>query len=100
MCDPMNPGVVCGAGKHCLPAANHIGTCKGPTGNGGQYAFCNSSNTCAPAFECIQTPFLTTYCMKWCVTDANCGAGDSCYYFVTPVYVGATEYGVCYDGAP
>ncbi|MFP6683954.1 MAG: hypothetical protein VB934_04545 [Polyangiaceae bacterium] len=67
-----------------------------------QYGNCLSSNDCADIYECITTGFNTTYCMQWCTADKDCPGFpfDACYPLLPAVYVGATEWGVCYDGFP
>lgn len=65
-----------------------------------QYGFCSTSADCSAAYECVNTPFMTVYCLKWCKTNLDCGGIDVCNTLNPPVYVGATEYGVCYDGNP
>ncbi len=99
-CDPMFPSAVCGKGKHCLPSQNGMTTCKGPTGNGGQYTTCKNDDTCLPADECVATPYNTVYCMDWCQNDLDCSGFDTCYYFKPPVYAGNIQYGACWDGFP
>jgi hypothetical protein len=99
-CDPMKPAIVCGSGKHCLPTTNGVPQCKGPTGAGTQYSTCKTSDTCAPAFECVTTPYKTTYCLQWCKSDVDCLSPNKCNALNPKVFVGATQYGVCYDGLP
>ncbi|MSP25868.1 MAG: hypothetical protein EXR75_12050 [Myxococcales bacterium] len=100
-CDPLNPGIGCGSGFHCVPQQSGMPLCAGPTGLGGQYDSCASSAQCGPPFECVQTPYLTVYCMKWCKSDFDCiGALDACTYFSPGLYIGGVQYGVCYDGYP
>jgi hypothetical protein len=99
-CDPMFPAPGCGSGKHCQPTQTGIPSCVGPIGVSGQYGFCGSSADCSAAYECVTTPYSTVYCLQWCKTDADCGGLDYCNTLNPPVYVGATEYGVCYDGYP
>lgn len=99
-CNPLSPKPGCGAGKHCKPTENGTPLCEGPVGFGTQYSSCSSSADCADVYECVNTPFNTVYCMKWCKTDNDCGLGDFCNTLDPPLYVGATEWGVCYDGFP
>lgn len=100
MCDPMNPGLECAATEHCFPEPDGNPICEGPVGPGGVYSSCLDATDCQAPFNCIDTGdiFLLPCCLSWCTGDADCAAGSSCYTLATPVYVGAVEYGVCYDG--
>jgi len=86
--------------EHCFPQPDGIPTCEGPVGSGSAYGACNDPSECQAALNCIDTGdiFLSPCCLRWCKTDANCNALESCVFLATSVYVGATEYGVCYDG--
>jgi hypothetical protein len=101
-CAPLSPAAVCGANHHCIPQTNGTPICQTPIGGGVQYGNCLSSNDCADIYECITTGFNTTYCMQWCTVDTDCPSFpfDTCYPLLPAVYVGATEWGVCYDGFP
>lgn len=96
----MNPGIECLSTEHCYPTPDGNPVCQGPVGGGGVYTGCLADDECQAALICIDTGdiFALPCCLSWCVTSADCGAGSSCYYLATPVYVGAVEYGVCYDG--
>jgi hypothetical protein len=50
----------------------------------------------------VNTPYATTYCMQWCSSDFDCPGYpfDLCNGLNPPLYVGAVEWGVCYDGFP
>ena len=100
-CNPLSPGTVCGAGMHCIPQTNGTPICQGPTGSGTQYASCTTSDTCAPIYECVFTGSFN-WCMQWCTSDFDCPGypTDLCYALNPAVYVGAQEWGVCYDGLP
>ncbi len=99
-CDPMNPGPVCGASQHCFPEPDGIPLCQGPVGPGGNYSACASPSDCQAALNCIDTGdiFASPCCLTWCTSVADCPGGSTCEFLLTPVYVGGTEYGVCYDG--
>ena len=90
----------CGGGKQCQPTANGMPNCVGPVGVSQQYGFCKTTADCGAAYECVNTPYSTVYCMQWCTSDFDCDGFDLCNTLNPPVYVGVTEYGVCYDGAP
>jgi hypothetical protein len=74
--------------------------CAGPVGSGGGYASCSTPADCAAVLECVDTgdPFGLPCCLKWCTTNADCPAGNTCAFLNPSVYVGSVEYGVCYDG--
>jgi hypothetical protein len=76
-----------------------VPVCEGPVGPGGNYSACDDPSACQAPYNCIDTGdiFLSPCCLEWCITDADC-PGSTCSYLATPVYVGNTEYGVCYDG--
>jgi len=99
-CDPMFPVQVCGNGNHCQPTPDNNPMCKGPIGAGQQYSSCVKSADCGAAFECVNTPFKTTYCLHWCTSDLDCGDFDLCHALSPPLFAGGIEYGVCYDGNP
>ncbi|MBK9259148.1 MAG: hypothetical protein IPM54_04870 [Polyangiaceae bacterium] len=86
--------------EHCFPQPNGMPTCEGPIGSGGNYAACLDPTDCQAAFNCIDTGdiFASPCCLRWCKTAADCGGLETCEFLATPVYVGATQYGVCYDG--
>jgi hypothetical protein len=100
-CDPLSPVLVCGGNNHCIPQPNGTPICQSPTGGAVQYGNCLSSDDCSGIYECVTTGFNTTYCMQWCASNFDCvGVFDTCYPLVPAVYVGAVEWGVCYDGFP
>jgi len=100
-CDPLNPVAACGAGAHCLPTTTGATVCNSPIGAGGQYSTCVSRAECGAVYECVNTPFATTYCMQWCrIGFADCSIFDTCTGLAPAIYAGAQEYGVCYDGFP
>ncbi len=100
MCDPQSPGPVCLASEHCFPQPDGNPICQGPVGGGGAYSACATPDDCQAALNCIDTGdiFASPCCLTWCTSAADCGAGSTCEYLATAVYVGAIEYGVCYDG--
>jgi hypothetical protein len=99
-CNPLNPGGVCTPAEHCFPMPNGVPVCQGPVGPGANYSACTTAADCQAAYECIDTGdvFLSPCCLEWCISAADCPGGSTCEYLSTPVYVGAIEYGVCYDG--
>ncbi len=101
VCDPLNPAAVCGGGYHCLPTTTGATVCDTPIGGGIQYSICSTRAECSSIYECVNTGFGTTYCMKWCrMGFADCTGIDLCTGLAPAIYVGAQEYGVCYDGFP
>jgi hypothetical protein len=100
-CDPLNPAPNCGSNSHCVPQPSGPPQCLGPLGFGTQYSTCNSSADCADIYECVQTGFLTVYCMQWCSSTSQCpGILDVCTYLNPAVYINSVQWGVCYDGFP
>ena len=53
---------------------------------------------CQGPYECIVISSLYYWCMQWCTSDFDCSIYDSCYPLTPAVYVGGTEWGVCWDG--
>lgn len=97
-CNPLNPAAECGAGNHCEPAADGNPVCLGPVGTGTQYDFCAGTNQCADIYACIDTG-VNDYCLQWCDDDFDCpNFLDVCVPLTPSVFVGGTEWGVCYDG--
>lgn len=72
----------------------------GPVGPGSSYSGCLDPSDCQAPLNCIDTGdiFGLPCCLSWCVSNADCGLGSTCAFLATPVFVGNTEYGVCYDG--
>jgi hypothetical protein len=99
VCDPTNPGPGCGANMHCVPTEVGDPVCEAPVGAGGPYAACATRAECGAALECVNDG-TDTCCMTWCSSDGDCGGAETCTFLNTPVYVGAVEYGVCWDGLP
>jgi hypothetical protein len=100
-CNPLDPAVACGANNHCVPQPSGVPLCSGPIGVGAQYSSCTTSAQCAAIYECVNTPYATTYCMQWCQMGSACPSFfDACVGLAPAVYVGAQEWGVCYDGFP
>lgn len=99
-CDPENPGAVCLSSEHCFPTPDGNPVCQGPVGGGGTYSACATPDECQAALNCIDTGdiFALPCCLEWCNSAADCPAGSTCEFLATAVYVGAVEYGVCYDG--
>ncbi len=99
-CDPENPGAVCLATEHCFPSPDGVPVCLGPVGAGTAYSACATASDCGPPYECVDTGdiFLSPCCLKWCNAAADCPGGSTCEFLNPAVYVGAVEYGVCYDG--
>ena len=99
-CDPENPGAVCLSSEHCFPAPDGNPVCLGPVGAGGTYSACGTADECQAALNCIDTGdiFALPCCLEWCNSAADCPGGSTCEFLATAVYVGAVEYGVCYDG--
>jgi hypothetical protein len=60
----------------------------------------HSETAVEAALNCIDVGdvFASACCLRWCKTSADCGVLETCEFLATPVYVGATQYGVCYDG--
>lgn len=98
-CDPTNPGPGCGANMHCVPTPTGDPICEAPVGAGGPYAACITRAECGATLECVNDG-SDTCCMTWCSSDVDCGGSETCTFLNTPVYVDATEYGVCWDGLP
>lgn len=99
VCDPTNPGPGCGANMHCVPTDVGDPVCEGPVGGGGPYAACITRAECGAPLECVNDG-SDTCCMTWCSSNSDCGGAETCTFLNTPVYVGAVEYGVCWDGLP
>lgn len=99
-CEPENPGPGCGAGQHCVPQISGDPLCE-PAGAGVDYQLCpNGRGDCAPIYECVFDG-LDACCMDWCQVGLNnCGGGETCTSFNTPVYIDGVEYGVCWDQLP
>ena len=99
-CDPENPAAECGANQHCVPQAAGDPLCD-IAGVGTAYALCPAGRSeCAPIYECVFDG-SDQCCMRWCQVAANnCGGSETCTSFITPLFIGATEYGVCWDGLP
>lgn len=101
-CHPLNPAAVCGPSSHCVPQTSGVGQCLAPAGFGTQYATCFGPADCAPIYDCITTPYATSYCMQWCTSDVDCPGypSDLCVGLDPPVYAQGYQWGVCYDGLP
>jgi hypothetical protein len=99
ICDPTNPSLECGANMHCVPTPTGDPICEPPVGPGGAYAACVTRAECGAPLECVNDG-SDNCCMTWCSSNADCGGGENCTFLNTPVYVGAIEYGVCWDGLP
>jgi len=102
-CDPLGPSAVCGPEMHCIPEITGIPSCSGPTGLGTQYADCYNGNAdCQDIYQCIETSTPYYWCMQWCTADTDCAdtgyPDDVCYGLDPAIYVGSTEWGVCWDG--
>jgi hypothetical protein len=99
-CQPENPAPGCGAGQHCVPQTSGDPVCE-PAGAGVDYQLCpNGRGDCAPIYECVFDGF-DACCMDWCQVGLNnCGGGETCTSFNTPVFIDGVEYGVCWDGLP
>ena len=69
-------------------------------GGGSAYFPCSTPADCQAALQCVDTGdiFANPCCLKWCTSAANCPAGSTCEFLAPAVYVGGTEYGVCFDG--
>ncbi|HHH27880.1 MAG TPA: hypothetical protein ENK57_06000 [Polyangiaceae bacterium] len=101
-CHPLNPAAVCGSGSHCVPQTSGVGQCLAPAGFGTQYFNCFGPTDCAPIYDCITTPYATSYCMQWCSSDFDCSGypSDTCIGIDPPLYAHGVQWGVCYDGLP
>jgi len=65
-------------------------------GAGGQNAACpNGATDCKAGFGCFMS--TSNICLHWCKFPggSGCPAGTTCQHLLTPLFVGATEYGVC-----
>lgn len=100
MCDPLNPGAECAATEHCFPQPDGNPLCAGPVGAGANYDGCLDPSECQANLNCIDVGdmVLLPCCLAWCTSVNDCPAGSTCEFLATAVYVGSTEYGVCYDG--
>ena len=94
----MQPSFVCLVSEHCFPQPDGTSVCQGPVGASGAYGSCATPNDCTAETNCINTGAGNPCCLTWCTSDADCSFFETCNFLATPVYVGATEYGVCYDG--
>jgi len=83
---------------HCEPTTSGDPECT-PAGSGTAYALCANNTQCAGPLECVFDGF-DSCCMSWCTSDLDCGIFETCEPLGTPVYVGTTAYGVCWDGFP
>jgi hypothetical protein len=83
---------------HCFPEADGNPLCNGPTGLGGAYSACTAHADCSPALACFDTGdiFASPCCLTWCTSDADCTGSSTCTFL--GIFVGATQYGLCYDG--
>jgi Stigma-specific protein, Stig1 len=101
-CHPLNPAAGCGAGSHCVPQTSGVAQCLSPTGFGAQYGSCLGPTDCAAIYDCVTTPYATSYCMQWCSGDFDCPGypSDSCVGLDPPLFAQGLQWGVCYDGFP
>lgn len=84
---------------HCLPTDTGDSICEGPAGNGDQYNLCDSREDCAEVLECVFIG-VDACCLTWCTSDFDCAISELCTELDPPVYIGAQEYGLCWDGDP
>lgn len=101
-CHPLNPAAACGPSSHCVPQTSGVGQCLAPAGFGTQYSGCFGPADCAPIYDCITTPYATSYCMQWCTSDVDCLGypSDLCVGLDPPLFAQGYQWGVCYDGLP
>ncbi len=94
-CALENPAAACGPTLSCYVdnSVTPVRTDCAKAGTATSTGACSSDPTaCAPGYACL----TTGDCKHWCrVGFSDCGAGQTCSGFGTPLMVGSVEYGVC-----
>lgn len=99
VCDPLNPGGICGPAKQCLPQSFGDPVCA-PAGTGNFFALCSDYSQCMPGMDCVNDG-TDACCLPWCRLSYNdCPNGFSCTAVVGDPTINGIVYGVCWDGLP
>ena len=77
-----------------------------PEGLGGQGGRCVDQTDCRAGFVCLDPDGFGNQCLAICRNpstvapgpSADCGTFEDCYGFDPAISVGATRYGVCWNG--
>jgi len=95
-CAPQTPAPVCSAVERCYPTDDHLTSCAGPVGVGGQCSICTTDAQCSPTTVCVGSG-SSGRCQKWCRIgfSTDCTLGSVCLPFVVPLYAGSQQYGAC-----
>jgi subtilisin-like proprotein convertase family protein len=105
-CDPVEPThasesfAPCGAGANCVPGPDGVSACIGATLAGVEDAPCAGeggpdAEGCAPGLACVDLPDGPV-CQKSCdLAGSDCGAGQSCVPYASPVGAADREIGYC-----
>ncbi|HJL04395.1 MAG TPA: hypothetical protein RMH85_25355 [Polyangiaceae bacterium LLY-WYZ-15_(1-7)] len=111
-CDPAAQ-TGCPAGAHCFLGSESEGAmrdithCEGePAGTTGQGGRCVDQTDCRAGFVCLDPDGFGNQCLAICRNpstvapgpSADCGTFEDCYGFDPAISVGATRYGVCWNG--
>jgi hypothetical protein len=95
-CDPVAPGLVCGAGTSCafVEPSGPLTDCMG-AGNGVGKGACGGGGGCAPGYLCVNTGSLD--CLKWCrLSNPNdCASTEFCQGLQAMPAIDGVQYGVC-----
>ncbi|MEJ7732291.1 MAG: hypothetical protein WKG00_24175 [Polyangiaceae bacterium] len=97
LCDPTDPEPGCGPNAHCVPAVDAMPVCEGPVGGGTPHSPCVARPDCGAELECVAAG-AAACCMSWCASNLDCGGAEACTPVFPSVFVGAVQYGVCWDG--
>jgi len=80
----------------------YVTDCRAPVGTGTQGIPCIDETGCAAGHACIDPDGTAgsrpSQCPHLCEVgfgDFGCSIFDICYGFITPIIIGATQYGVC-----
>ena len=94
-CNPLtSTGCIAGTACHAL-AGNSIFTDCTASGAGTHNQTCMDLSDCAPTFTCADAG-TGDRCYQYClVNNPACPLGRTCVGFVTPLIIGANEYGAC-----
>lgn len=99
VCDPLNPGAMCGPAKQCLPQSFGDPVCA-PAGTGNFFALCADYSQCMPGMDCVNDG-IDACCLPWCRLSYNdCPNGFTCTAVVGDPTINGIVYGVCWDGLP